>query len=244
VLNHLLRYAPVLDALEALDAATLLEVRSGSRGIAAYAPARLRVTACDVAFDDYRGDRAVRDAPVRRVQASVLDLPFADAAFDVVLALDLLEHLPPADGPRAVAERRVADRTLIVGCLTGGPALRADERLARWIGLVRHPSPGWLDEHLRHGFPEPGDLVMRAGGANVRVLADEHAWTHIMVCSLEATPGLRRMSLGVHRLLAPAFARAGGPASAAAAAITPRLRGFDARPAYGTILITHRPSAV
>jgi hypothetical protein len=242
VLNHLLRYAPVLDALRALDATTLLEVGSGSRGIMAYKPGRLRVTACDVAFDDYGSERALRNAPVTRVQASVLDLPFADAAFDVVLALDLLEHVPPADRPRAVAElRRVAGRTLIVGCPTGAPALRADERLARWIRLVRRPSPGWLDEHLRHGFPEPGDLVAWADGAEVRVLANEHAWTHLVVCSLEATPGLWRVPLAVHRLLAPAFARTGGPVRAAAAAGARLLRGLDAHPAYRTILITHRP---
>jgi 2-polyprenyl-3-methyl-5-hydroxy-6-metoxy-1,4-benzoquinol methylase len=46
--------------------------------------------------------QAVPDVEFRH--ASVLDLPFSDESFDVVFCFQVIEHIPPADVPRAAQE--------------------------------------------------------------------------------------------------------------------------------------------
>ncbi len=49
------------------------------------------------------------------VRSSILELPFADASFDLVTCCEVLEHLPPEVLPRAVAELyRVARKHVLV----------------------------------------------------------------------------------------------------------------------------------
>ena len=51
-------------------------------------------------------------------RGSVLDLPYRDASFDLVLFLDVFEHLAYADQPRALSEiYRVLRRGGAVSCL-------------------------------------------------------------------------------------------------------------------------------
>lgn len=240
MLNHVLRYAPVLSELDERPPSSLLEVGSGSRGIAPYLTPAIPLTLCDVAFDDYGSDRpAAPLAGTSRIVGSVLDLPFATASFDTVLALDLLEHLPSADRARALAELgRVAGRRLIVGCPTGQPALRADRWLARFIGRLGRPLPGWLTEHLCNGFPEPAELTALAErGGRATVLANEWATSHALVCALEATPLLWRVPLTVGSLLQRAR---GGALEPLAAAVLRLLSAGDREPRYRTIVIVDR----
>jgi len=66
-----------------------------------------------VAVDAAR--RGLRLATCPTAQASILQLPFADRAFDVVLCAETLEHLPPELlAPAARELRRVARRAVIV----------------------------------------------------------------------------------------------------------------------------------
>ncbi len=61
-------------------------------------------------------DRADRpDYPGERfVAADARDLPFADSEFDIAYSNSLIEHLPPADRPRAAAEiSRVGKRLFV-----------------------------------------------------------------------------------------------------------------------------------
>jgi SAM-dependent methyltransferase len=59
--------------------------------------------------------RGIRHLRRPAVIASMLELPFPDRAFEVVLCAETLEHLDPADLPRAAAElRRVAARSLVI----------------------------------------------------------------------------------------------------------------------------------
>jgi hypothetical protein len=52
VLNQLIRYEAVAREVEAAPGQTLLEVGSGSRGIAQYVAESWRLTASDVSFSD------------------------------------------------------------------------------------------------------------------------------------------------------------------------------------------------
>lgn len=74
------------------------------------------------------------------VSGSVLDLPFADGAFDMVMCCQVLEHLPFSQFERAVSElRRVARRTILLSL----PDVR------RFVSIrVRLPRLGWRDLSL------------------------------------------------------------------------------------------------
>ena len=94
---------------------------------------------------------------------SLLDLPFDDGAFDRALCLDVLEHLPLADQPRALAELfRVLTRSgeLYVTVpnlahLQSRLHFLLTGRLIRTASPAKHPGDRPVAEHL--------DLARRAG---------------------------------------------------------------------------------
>ncbi len=106
-------------------------------------------------------DPHYESATVRR--GSLLALPYADASFDRALCLDVLEHLPFADQPLALAE---LFRVLVPGgeLLVSVPNLAHLQsrvhflvrgRLIRTAGLAKHPGDRPVAEYL--------DLARRAG---------------------------------------------------------------------------------
>jgi SAM-dependent methyltransferase len=121
-----------------------------------------------VLVDEFQGRIAIEGLDANyssaRVRAgSVLALPYAEASFDRGLCLDVLEHLPFADQPVALAELfrviRPGGELLVtvpnlahlqsrVHFLLGG-------RLIRTANLAKHPGDRPLGEYL--------DLARRAG---------------------------------------------------------------------------------
>ena len=235
-LNQLTRLAPVLRLIQEVDGRSLLDAGSGSRSVAPWLPG-WNVTALDSTFDDYGAASGPRRRTARPVLGDIRAMPFRDAEFDVVLALDVLEHLAPQDRSVALGElTRVASRRLVVACPAGAPALEADRRLA---GTLPRP-PGWLAEHLENGFPEPRELVeaLEPHG-RVRLIPNEHVRSHerIVRAELSVLPAavLRLAALG----LSPAM-RAAGPARRLADGVLLRVRGRDRPPAYRAIVVLDR----
>jgi hypothetical protein len=239
LLNRLVRYAPVTAILQDVGGSTLLEVGSGGRGIAAYLGRGWEVTAVDRDFDDYTGAEEAAPAGVRRVVGDVARLPFPDASFDAVVALDLIEHVPPAARPRALCElARVARRVAIVGCPCGEPALAADRRLARWYDRLGVPRPGWLAEHLENGFPDEAVLdAGLAGQGDVRLIPNEAVAAHERLGRVEALPVVGLIPLAAARLLRAAAHAPATRRGRLAARLLHLLRGRDRRPAYRTIAV-------
>lgn len=80
--------------------------------------------------------------------------PFADEAFDVVVAMEVLEHIPPQSRRLAMTEwARVASKGIFFTCPNGDLVIdqerRADADFQARHGRV-HP---WLEEHERYGRP-------------------------------------------------------------------------------------------
>ncbi len=107
----------------------------------------------------------------RVTTASVTTLPFADGAFDAVLCLDVLEHLPYADQPRALAEMH---RVLRGGgeLLVSVPNLAHLQsrvhfllrgRLIRTASEYKHPGDRPIDEYLHLASRAGFTLVSRRG---------------------------------------------------------------------------------
>ena len=123
------------------------------------------------------------------VRGSAVALPFADEAFESVVASDVIEHLEPA--ARIVAMRellRVTRRVCVIGFPRGKWASVAEKMLYVWYRLIGAAPPPWLDEHLRIGLPslrEQNELLSAAGGT-VRVKGNENVFCHLAVMMAES----------------------------------------------------------
>jgi hypothetical protein len=82
-------------------------------------------------------------------------LPFPDGSFDVVLALDVLEHVPGLQRPPFLAEaRRVASEAVLLSAPFADPELElAEEALNEFIGARFQGDFPTLDEHADNGLP-------------------------------------------------------------------------------------------
>jgi hypothetical protein len=238
-LGQLVRLVPVLDALADLPGGTLLDVGSGALGIVDFLDdERWQVTAIDQSFGDYGAWVRPPETSATRVVGDVRALPFEDRSFDVVLALDLLEHVPHADRAKALDELgRVARRRVIVAAPAGTDAYAADERLAASLRRV----PGWLTEHLDNGLPFPEDLAvpLRAHGA-VRVAGNESASAHVTVTRRELSLAWFVPTRLAARVLAGGL-RDGRPWARSALA---RVRGFDRPPVYRTVVVAEIAASI
>lgn len=173
-LDAALRYRAVVDLLRDRwrDDLDILEVGSGSAGITEFLDHP--VTGVDTAFD-----RTAERATDRltRVEGRADALPLPDASFDVVLSLEMLEHLP-----RDV--REPALREMVRVLRPGGrlvvtfPAGAQAQELDSWLdeGFRKRygkPHP-WASEHLETGLPDAEELraalVAATGGGRVELV--------------------------------------------------------------------------
>jgi SAM-dependent methyltransferase len=240
-LNHLVRLLPVAGLVREAGARTVLDVGSGSRGLARWLPASLSVTAVDTTFDDYGAARRFAGRGARPVVGDVRELPFADRAFDAVAAVDLMEHVPPADRGRALDElARVTRRRLVVGCPVGARALQADRALSERLTASGRTPPGWIAEHLANGFPEADEIRGRLAphgrlqtepnlsvGAHVRLMRAELSMAAYVPTRLAAA------ALGLAH-------RGGGASRRVADRVLAALRGHDRPPTYRVIFCLDR----
>jgi SAM-dependent methyltransferase len=236
MLNQLARFAPVAERMPDRRAGRLLDVGAGSEGITPWLPRGWSATALDSDWDDY-GSASRIDGRAERITGDARALPFADASFDAVVCLDVLEHISPGDRPAVLGElRRVCAGRLLVACPTGELALAADRRLADRYRSRGAEAPGWLTEHLAHGLPEPQELAAAGrAGDRVELVGVESIGAHHLLTRLESRFATA-LALGLlARLLAPAIS--GGRPRDPRLALMRALRGRDRRPTYRTLAV-------
>lgn len=240
-LNHLVRFEPVLQLIADTGGAggRVLDVGSGSQGIAKLLAPGWRVTACDADFEDYGAVARPSASTAERVLGDVRGLPFADRSFDVAVAVDLLEHVDPKDRSKAISEIcRVARVRAVIACPVGGHALAADRELALRLQAQGRAVPGWLREHLENGFPEIEELRGAAErfGA-VRVHGNESVTAHVRLIAAELSPvsavALRLACRPLAHLLAGRRPRG----RRLAACILGSIRGHDRPPNYRAVVV-------
>jgi hypothetical protein len=199
------------------------------------------VTAADVDFTDYGSVGDAAGARVRRVAADVCDLPFRDGEFDVVAAVDLIEHVSPERRRTALTElARVGAKRVIVAVPTGENALAADRRLADFYRCRGVELPVWLQEHLANGFPSEDDLeAALAPHGTLTLLGNESVAAHERVAKAEALPKGALASALISKAFDP-FVRRGRSRRGAARSVLSLLRGGDRRPYYRTIAVLDR----
>lgn len=156
--TYLAKMALVRRHLDALPARTrVLDAGCGEGVLIDEYASRLEITGVDANFSSLRVRHASLDA-----------LPFPDASFDCALCLDVLEHLPYNEQPRALAElHRVLGPggELIVSVpnlahLQSRIQFLVRGRLIRTASELKHPGDRPVVEYLQ--------LARRAGFALVR----------------------------------------------------------------------------
>lgn len=172
-----LRYAFVIDQLRDLwrDDLAIAEIGSGAAGITEFLDHP--VTGVDSAFERTE-DKA--NPRLTRVEGTATELPFDDDAFDVVLSLEMMEHLPA--GARAPALREMLRVTRPGGRLVVTfPAGATAARLDGWLNAAYRRRHGrdhpWAVEHLQQGLPEADEIARLAAATGARrVRLRRHAW--------------------------------------------------------------------
>lgn len=125
---------------------TLLDAGCGEYGVVAFVDAK-RVIGVDIPA----AGRGTGDF----VHGSILDLPFDDAAFDVAVSVDVLEHLPAELRDRAVAELvRCAGEAVVLAFPAGSKAREMDEAFEGRLKAAGDQIPDWLEEHLANPYPD------------------------------------------------------------------------------------------
>ena len=153
-LNWRVRYCKVLDQNRDLfdKSKSVLEAGSGSIGVAPYL--QRKVVGLEPNFS------APIDKWIEPVCGSILDIPFADRSFDIVLCVDVLEHLSEMSRARAISELiRCARSKVIISCPCGASAEEGERHLAELFQRTGLGVPGWLTEHLENGLPSVGSIV-------------------------------------------------------------------------------------
>jgi hypothetical protein len=189
MLNWAARYYPILRVLRThgfSDQGSLLELGCGPVGVGLYR--KVPFTGCDLQFKDPVA------WPMTAVEASAADLPFADKSYDIVLASDMLEHIPPELRKEVIKESlRVADKLVIFGFPCGRSAHESDEELKRYYLTKKLPVPEWLEEHMTAEFPE-SDIFGDVPGWDVTSFGNENLGFHRWMMHMEFMRGFVKLS--------------------------------------------------
>jgi hypothetical protein len=175
MLNWAARYYPIVRILKShglFDDASLLEIGSGPIGIGRFR--KIPFIGCDLSFP------FPPLWPMTPMIASAAQLPFKDNEFDIVLASDVLEHIPPDLRKTVIGEALRVTRKLAIFAFPSGPlAWKSDQDLYNHYLEGKMPPPGWLSEHMEAPFP--GDeLFQEIHGWDTRQIGNEsirfHTW--------------------------------------------------------------------
>lgn len=172
-LNHLNRYTPVLEHVARTAATHVLDVGCGSLGLGEFTS--VPFVGCDTSFV------AAPVATMTPIRGSAIDLPFRNDSFDLVVSLDMLEHLPLQNRAAAIGELlRVSRGPVIFGCPCGSSAWRSDFLLSKCFSAMHLPMPTWLGEHLVAPFSTRTELeeVLDKTSLGYKVLYNESIFIH------------------------------------------------------------------
>jgi len=188
LLNWFTRYAFVVGVLRERGVASrgrILEVGSGSFGLGAFIDRT--VVGVDGDFD------AERHPLLLPVRGHAGQLPFRDGSFEVVVSLDLIEHVPRERRAEVMAEMfRLSSSFLIMGCPVGEVAERCDRAFAAWLKRAGKEVPWWLSEHFERGVPTEHEIVSALRSipsvGDVEVFPNENAAVHMAAIVADHTP--------------------------------------------------------
>jgi len=197
LLNWAARYYPIIRILKSdglFDTGALLEIGAGPYGIGEFR--KLPFVGCDLGF-------AVKPRwPMLPLIASGTQLPFKDKQFDVVVASDVLEHVPDQLREGVILEcLRVSRKLTVFGFPCGEVAWKADQELVSAYESAKLATPRWLSEHMEGApFPE-AELFDGIKGWNVESCGNENIRFHLWLMKREMSRSFVLLTSAVVRML-------------------------------------------
>lgn len=174
MLDIIQRYAPVADEIRRFPPPDkrIVEVGGTGEGIGWYLP-DFEIIDCDIDFVE----KIL--ANVKPIKVSGVKLPFPDDYVEVVVSVDMLEHLPSAK-KQALAIRemlRVAKKKVILGIPCGEASFKTVKKFASMF-YKKHPGQKYqyLEEHLNYGHPEKEEIIkmIKKSGFKVSIRTEEN----------------------------------------------------------------------
>lgn len=147
-----LRYLPIVDNIRRINKKIkILEIGSGGLGIAPYL--KRQITGVDQNFEK------PFDPLLKRINASATHLPFGNNSFEVVLSVDMLEHMENKVRTLAIKEIfRVASNKVIIAVPCGKDAEEQDILLDQYYQKHFGERFHFLKEQIEFGLPEKKDI--------------------------------------------------------------------------------------
>ena len=142
-----LRYLPIVDDIRRSGQKNkILEIGAGGLGIYPYIGEK--IYAVDLSFNSDRSDQ------VRMISSKAQNLPFKDKTFDIVVAVDMLEHIPPLLRIEVIREfLRVAIKKVYIAFPSGPYAEEHDRKYHQYYLTKRGKSFHFFEDHLEYGLP-------------------------------------------------------------------------------------------
>jgi SAM-dependent methyltransferase len=199
---------------------SVLEIGSGPIGLGEFR--KVAFVGCDISFP------SAPLSPMIPIVASACALPFTDRSFEVAIASDVLEHVPPAARPLVIQETlRVTRRIAIFAFPCGQTAHKTDKELLQTYVSKNLEPPVWLQEHMLHDFPE-ANLFSSIPAWEIKERGNENVHLHLWILRME-----------MHRVF--------NYAARACLRIVPRfveflLRKADREPFYRRVFVLRRKS--
>ncbi len=163
------RYLPVARRLGTAPG-RVLELGSGNAGLSSYIDRDV------VGLDfDFAATAELWSDRLARVRADAATLPVRSGSCDVVVSVDMLEHVTATEREAVLIEMLRVVRPggrLLITFPGGRQAAAMDRRLdALWVSRTGRSNP-WLAEHQALGLPDPVAVrrqLLSAGASSVRV---------------------------------------------------------------------------
>lgn len=150
-----LRYLPVVDEIKRLKLtkSKILEIGSGSYGITPYL--KEKIDGVDI---DFSGPQSPL---VNQIKGDAANLKFRKNSYDVVISVDVLEHIKPQQRILSIEQMlKIAKRLLVIVVPTGELAQKQDRELNKlWQSIMKEPNQ-FLAEHVKNGLPTTDQILV------------------------------------------------------------------------------------
>lgn len=170
-----IRYAPIIKELKAHPDAyvNILEAGSGTLGLSQYM--KREIIGVDIV------PKGPRYKNITLITADAASLPFNDNTFDLVISMDMLEHVPERSRQKAVTELlRVSKKKVFLGMPCGYNAEEWEDKIwevynnivSKWGAsridernefFIRN---GFMNEHRQCGLPKEKEVITYINEAN------------------------------------------------------------------------------
>jgi hypothetical protein len=133
------------------DFETLLDIGGANKSQSSYFPGR-NIYVLNI--KDYNVDKKIHF-----VKGSMMNIPFRNNSFDIVVSNDTLEHINKEDREKGIKEMiRVAKKFVVIGVPCGKAALKY-ERIILKIGRLFGKKMKWLTEHQKAKLPMENEII-------------------------------------------------------------------------------------